>query len=157
MSEVLLPAIQASLKEADVALSTSTWAFIRSFGLIWGATIPTAAFINRFNRNIDRITDPMVAAQLSGGRSYESATRAFMDTIANSVTKAQVRSVYIDALKLVWYVSVAFAGLGFFLVFLMKEIPLRKELDTQFGIEERVKAPIVQEPVSEVANIREKA
>jgi hypothetical protein len=80
-----------------------------------------------------------------------------MDTITDSVTKTQVRGVYIEALKLVWYVSVSFAGLGFFLVFLMQEIPLTKELDTQFGIEERVKAPIVQQPVSEVEYRSEKA
>ena len=147
--QVLLPSIQASLTEADVALSTATWAFIRSFGLIWGATIPTAAFINRFNQLIDRITDPAIAAQLAGGQSYERATRGFMGTITDPITKDQVRGVYIDALKLVWYVSIAFAGLGFLLVFLMKEIPLRKELDTQFGIEERVKSTVDDQPISE--------
>jgi hypothetical protein len=36
---VLLPAIQSPLTEADTALATSTWAFVRTFGMTWGATI----------------------------------------------------------------------------------------------------------------------
>lgn len=134
---VLLPAVQASLTEEDTALSTSTWSFIRSFGLIWGSTIPTAAFNNRYDELLYRITDPVIAQQLSRGKAYERATRTFMDTITNPVTHAQVTGVYIDAIKTVWWVSMAFAGLGFLLVSLEKEIPLRKELDTKFSIQEK--------------------
>lgn len=137
---VLLPAVQVSLTEADTALSTSTWAFIRSFGLIWGATIPTAVFTNRFNALLYRITDPVVAGELANGRAYEHATKSFMDTIVDPVIRAQVVSVYIDSLKTVWFVSMAFAMLGFLLVIVEKEIPLRKELETQFSMEEKDKA-----------------
>lgn len=148
--QVLLPSIQASLPESDVALSTSTWAFIRSFGLIWGATIPTAAFINRFNQLSHRILDPVVREQLAQGRSYEHATKTFMQTITNPITHRQVQGVYIDAMKLVWYISVGFAAFGFFLAFLMKEVPLRKELETEFGIDEkRQKSTRTDQPVSE--------
>ncbi|KAI2882623.1 hypothetical protein CBS11852_9627 [Aspergillus niger] len=136
---VLLPAVQASLTEADTALSTSTWAFIRSFGLIWGATIPTAAFNNRVNALLGRVSDLSVAEQLRDGKAYEAATKAFMDSITDAVTRAQVVSVYVDAIKTVWYVSMAFAGLAFLLVIVEKEIPLRKELDTKFSMEEKEK------------------
>ncbi|PYH99612.1 MFS general substrate transporter [Aspergillus ellipticus CBS 707.79] len=132
---VLLPAVQASLTEEDTALSTSTWAFIRSFGLIWGASIPTAAFDNRINALLYRITDPAIAAQLANGKAYESATKSFMDTITNPVTRAQVVSVYVDSIRTVWYVAMAFAVLGFLLVIVEKEIPLRQKLDTKFSME----------------------
>ncbi|KUJ20443.1 MFS general substrate transporter [Mollisia scopiformis] len=137
---VLLPAVQASLTEDDTALSTSTWAFVRSFGLIWGATIPTAAFNNRFNTLLYRITDSAVAQQLANGAAYERATKSFMDAITDPVTRAQVVSVYVDSIKTVWFVSMSFAALGFLLVIIEKEIPLRKELDTKFSIEETVKS-----------------
>ena len=137
---VLLSAVQASLTEEDTALSTSTWAFIRSFGLIWGATIPTAAFDNRFNTLLYRITDPVIAEQLADGRAYERATKSFMDTITNPVTRAQVVSVYVDSIKTVWFVSMAFAALAFLLVIIQKEVPLRKDLDTKFSMEEKTKA-----------------
>jgi len=137
---VLLPAVQASLTEEDTALSTSTWAFIRSFGLIWGATIPTAAFDNRYNSLLYRITDPAVAEQLANGKSYERATKSFVDSIKDPVTRAQVVSVYVDSIKTVWFVSMAFAALAFLLVIIEKEVPLRKELDTKFSMEEKAKS-----------------
>jgi MFS family permease len=135
---VLLSAVQAPLREEDTAASTATWSFIRSFGLIWGATIPTAAFNNRVNGLLGWITDPLVAQQLANGKAYEHATKAFMDTITNPVTHSQAVSVYVHSIKTVWYVSTAFAALGFLLVILQKEIPLRKELDTKFAIEDKV-------------------
>ncbi|KAL3475762.1 major facilitator superfamily domain-containing protein [Aspergillus californicus] len=133
---VLLPAVQAVLTESDTAISTSTWAFIRSFGLIWGSTIPTAAFNNRVNSPLYRITDSDIAAELAQGRAYERATKSFMNSITDPVTRAQVVSVYVDAIRTVWYVAMAFAGLAFLLVIVQKEIPLRRELDTKFSMEE---------------------
>jgi len=148
---VLLPAVQASLTEADTALSTSTWSFVRSFGQIWGATIPAAVFNNRFESLSYRITDPVVAATLSHGGAYEHATKAFLGTVTDEVTQDQVMSVFADSLRTVWYVSIGFAGLGFLLVFIEKEIPLRKELETKFGMEEKETPIRVGEPPSEQA------
>ncbi|KAJ5885558.1 hypothetical protein N7495_010068 [Penicillium taxi] len=42
-----LPPIQASLPESDIATATATWAFMRSFGCIWGIAIPTTVFNTR--------------------------------------------------------------------------------------------------------------
>ncbi|KAJ5933796.1 MFS general substrate transporter [Penicillium verhagenii] len=136
---VLLPAVQAPLAEEDTAQCTATWSFMRTFGLIWGTTISTAVFNNRFEALVSRIADVAVRGQLSNGRAYEYATKAFIDSIADPVTVAQVRSVYVDSLNVVWYVSLAFVGLGFCLVFFEKENPLRKELDTKFSLEKKEK------------------
>lgn len=136
---VLLPAVQASLKEEDTALSTSTWSFIRTFGFVWGATIATAVFNNHFEELRSSITDSVISDGLAGGRAYERATKTFIDTLTNPVTKSQVLNVYVAALNRVWYVSLAFAAVGFVLVILQKEVPLRKELDTKFSIEEKPK------------------
>jgi len=136
---VLLPAVQAPLTEEDTALCTATWSFMRTYGFIWGATIATAVFNNRFDVLAPRITDTAIGSQLTNGRAYEYATKIFINSIADPVTVTEVRSVYVDALNVVWYVSLAFAGLGFLLVFLEKEVPLRKELDTKFSMEEKEK------------------
>jgi Major Facilitator Superfamily len=146
---VLLPAVQASLTEADTALSTSTWGFIRTFGLIWGATIPTAAFNNRFSALLYRITDPVIAAELSKGSAYEHATKTFMDTVTDPVTHAEIIGVFIESLNTAWYASIGFAGLGFILVILQKEVPLRKELETEFGMEGKDKSTTTDQPISE--------
>ncbi|KAF8860417.1 MFS general substrate transporter [Acephala macrosclerotiorum] len=145
---VLLPAVQASLAEADTALATSTWAFVRSFGLIWGITIPSAVFNNRFESLMTAINDPAIVAELSGGQAYERATKVFLDSIMDPVVRNQIIWVFSETLKTIWYVSIAFAALGFLLVNFEKEVPLRKELDTKFGIVEN-KSTAVEEPTSE--------
>lgn len=112
---------------------------MRTFGFIWGAIIATAVFNNQLDRLAPRINDTAIGSQLTGGRAYESATKVFINPIVNSVTVAQVQSVYVDSLNVVWYVSLASAGLEFLFVFLEKEVPLRKRLDTKFAVEVRKK------------------
>lgn len=143
----LLPAVQAELTEADTALATSTWAFVRSFGMIWGATIPAAIFNNMFDQLSDRISDPAVVAMLTGGKAYQSATKMFLDSLQDRVVRSQVINVFSDSLKTMWYVALAFAGLGFILVIAEREVPLRKELETEFGMVE--KPAKSQKPASE--------
>ncbi len=41
-----------------------------------------------------------------------------------------------DVLQVIWYVLVAFAGLGFLCVFVERHVELRKELDTEYGFEQ---------------------
>jgi hypothetical protein len=47
-----------------------------------------------------------------------------------------VIGIFTDALKLVWRMSVVFSGMAFFLVFGERQIKLRRELDTEFGLRE---------------------
>jgi hypothetical protein len=47
--------------------------------------------------------------------------------------------VFSGALRVVWLIGIAFAGIGFLLVFVEKEIEPRNELNTEFGMEERKK------------------
>jgi hypothetical protein len=48
-------------------------------------------------------------------------------------------------LKLTWQVGIAFAGFAFLLVFVEKEIPLRKKLETDYGIVEKEKEKTANE------------
>jgi hypothetical protein len=134
----LLPGVQADLPEFDTATATGTWAFTRSFGAVWGVAIPAAIFNNRFSHLSYRISDPTARALLGGGNAYSHASREFVNSFGSEV-KDQIISVYSDSLKLVWEVAIAFAGLAFLLVFIEKEIKLRKELDTEFGLKEKKK------------------
>ncbi|KAL8818230.1 MAG: hypothetical protein Q9223_003097 [Gallowayella weberi] len=130
----LLPAVQAPFSDADTALATSTWAFVRSFGLVWGATIPAAIFNNRFDQLArGRIRDPALLSRLTGGQAYQHATRQFLDSLPREVAQ-QVSAVFLDSLKRTWHVAIGFAGLGFVLVSLEREIKLRQDLNTEFGM-----------------------
>ncbi|KAF2271624.1 major facilitator superfamily protein [Westerdykella ornata] len=134
---VLLPAIQAPLSQKDVATATGTFAFVRSFGIVWAVTVPATIFNHRLAQLANaRVSDPDVRAALSGGAGYEHATRAFLDSLSVPVRR-EVVGVYTDTLKLIWQVGIGIAGLGFCLVAVEKQISLQKDLDTEFGVKDK--------------------
>ncbi|KAL0931104.1 major facilitator superfamily transporter [Colletotrichum truncatum] len=129
----LLPALQASLPETDVAAATGSWAFIRSFGNVWGVAIPVAVFNNHFEQLADHITDEKVRQNFLGGHAYEQGTQEGLVSLENN-TKIQVVGVFERSLQTVWFVSIAFSAFGFLLSLLEKEIHLRKTLETKYGL-----------------------
>ncbi|KAK5064627.1 hypothetical protein LTR84_000461 [Exophiala bonariae] len=131
----LLPACQAGLQESDQAAATATWSFIRSFGSIWGVAIPAAIFNNRFDQLSHMIDDPSVRQMLSAGHAYQYASKQFIQSFGKE-TEDQLVEVYSRALKLVWQLAVALSAVSFLLVFLEKQIKLRTELDTEYGLED---------------------
>ncbi|KAK4444193.1 putative transporter [Podospora aff. communis PSN243] len=133
----LLPAAQAQMSEADQAATTAAWSFTRSFGSIWGVAIPAAIFANRFNELASNggITDPAVRAEFEGGDGAYMHALAELVNSFSEPSRTEIISVYSRALKLVWQAGVAFSGLSFLLVFLEKEVKLRKELETEYGLE----------------------
>ncbi|KAJ8069862.1 hypothetical protein OCU04_000275 [Sclerotinia nivalis] len=127
-----LPAIQAVLPESDTAISTSTYSFIRSFGFVWGATIPSIVFNSRINAVLDNITDEDVRTSLANGGAYAYANNVKQ---LSGQTLQQTLGVYASALRTVWYVGLAFSLLGFLFVFVEKHVDMRVTLDTEFGLE----------------------
>ncbi|MCJ1380215.1 hypothetical protein MMC17_003318 [Xylographa soralifera] len=131
-----LPAIQASLSESDVATSVGTHAFLRSFGFVWGFTIPSIILNNLVNANIDIIQDPSVRAAIANGGAYAQADSNLFSSLTGAA-REQTLQVYTDALHGVWYAAAAFSLIGFLAVFVEKRIELRTTLETEFGLEER--------------------
>ena len=132
-----LPAVQAPLPEPDVATATATWAFLRSLGGIWGVAIPSAVFNSQVNRLLpSRLRDdPALRARLANGGAYELATKGFITSLNDQPrVKVAVVSVYVDSLRMVWYVGLAFALLGFLTAFVLEEVPMREQLETEFGV-----------------------
>ncbi|KAF2468729.1 MFS general substrate transporter [Lindgomyces ingoldianus] len=134
---VLLPAIQAPLSQADVATATGTFAFIRSFGVVWAVTVPATIFNQRLGYLANaRVSDEGVRALLVGGGGYEHATKAFVGSL-KGIVREEVVGVYTDTLKLIWQVAIGIAGFGVLLVGLEKQIELQKELESEFGVKEK--------------------
>lgn len=130
-----LPACQAPLPESDQAAATATWAFIHSFGSIWGVVIQRH-LQQPLQRPSLTVTDLTAQASLTSGRAYEHATSAFVDSFSGNL-RERIIGLYTESLQTVWQVAIAFCGLAFLLVFLEREVPLRKELDTEYGLEEQ--------------------
>ena len=100
-------------------------------------TIASTVFNGVFDRNLLNISSPDMRAQLSGGQAYAFASRA--RHVRNAVPLgvwAEVVQTYKTALNTIWWLSMGIAGACFCLVWLERAIPLRKELDTQYGIDE---------------------
>ena len=133
-----LPAAQSVLPETDVAASTATWAFLRSFGSVWGVAIPAAIFNTRFASIIagaGYAGDPALVQLLQGGNAYQQASGEVVLALPANVQNVVIEA-YTGALQLVWYVSLAFAGSGLLLAFAEKEVEMRTTLETAFGLEE---------------------
>jgi MFS family permease len=132
-----LPAILASLPERDVAAATGVYSFLRSFGYVWGVTIPGIIFNNVFNNQSHQITDSVVRETLSSGRGYEFATGPYVQNLEPRL-KTEVLAVYLQALKAVWFGAMAFGLSGLIAVAFEKRIPLRTHLETKYGLEEKI-------------------
>ncbi|KAI1122371.1 MFS general substrate transporter [Nemania abortiva] len=132
---VLLPAVQAALTEKDTALSTATWSFIRTFGTVWGVSVPSAIFNSRSNDLSKRIDDPSVRALIAHGQAYSHATSDVLLSLTDH-TRSQVVGVFSDSLRLVWIIATAVAGASFLVIFLERDMSLRKSLDTEYGLDD---------------------
>lgn len=137
MISTTLQAVQAGLPESEVASSTASWSSIRSLGTIWGVSIPSAVFNNRFDQ-LSKQFDPSIRDSFTRGKAYEHATAAFVQAF-DPDTRNVIVDAYINALKHVWLVSIAFGVITVLSVFLEKELALRTELDSDFRLDEKNK------------------
>ncbi|KAI1456492.1 MFS general substrate transporter [Annulohypoxylon moriforme] len=136
LMNTLLPAFQASVTEADQAAATASWAFIRSFGNIWGVAISAAIFNTFAAKYAPSVDDQRARELLTSGNAYSSATKAFVESFEEPV-RQQIRTVFTLALQKVFLIGVPFIGVIFILTLFEKEVRLRTELKTEFGLEER--------------------
>ena len=54
----------------------------------------------------------------------------------SEAVRDQVRQVYSLSVRRVWHIAIVLSGVSFLLVLLEKEVELRRELDTEFGLRE---------------------
>ncbi|KAF2653551.1 MFS general substrate transporter [Lophiostoma macrostomum CBS 122681] len=132
----ILPAILAPLAESDVATATGVFSFLRSFGFMWGSTFSVVVFNSAFDQFASKIRDDTVQATLARGQAFESISSPYIDNLPGQV-KAEVIQVFDDALNVVWEVALALALFGMLLVLVEKHVPLRTQLDTKYGLEDK--------------------
>lgn len=137
---VLLPAIMAALPESDVAAATAAYSFIRTFGYVWGVTVPSIIFNAVFNKHLPSISDPYLRSQLKDGAAYEFASQAhrLRGTYPADVW-AEVTQVYTTSLRTIWWMGLGLSIFGFFAVGLEKHLELRNDLETEYGIDDEKK------------------
>ncbi|KJK78256.1 hypothetical protein H634G_06429 [Metarhizium anisopliae BRIP 53293] len=124
------------IADADVASTTGMYSFLRSFGYVWGITIPSIMFKNRFDAVSYQISDPAVRSALGGGRASELSTGAFVQALLQPV-KSQVLDAHLETLKAGWYGVMAFGATALIAVAVEKHVPLRTELGSKYEMEEK--------------------
>lgn len=134
----LLPSFQASSPEIDQAAATGSWSFMRWFGYVWGVSVAGAIFSTFVKQYASSIDDATAREILSNGDAYASATKEFVMQFPEPV-RSQIISVFRRALRQVFLICIAFSALSIITVFFEKDVPLRTELDTAYGLEERKK------------------
>jgi hypothetical protein len=128
-----LPSTLAPLPESDLAVATGTYSFIRSFGMVWGVTIAAIVFNDRVTENLDLITDLSIQSNLADGAAYSYASGGLIASLSPS-SKAEVINVYVKAFQSIWRAIVAVSCVGFIAVFIEKQVEMRKEHTTEFGL-----------------------
>jgi hypothetical protein len=132
-----LPAVQAPLPESDVEVSVGTWDFVGSLGRILGVAIPAAVFNSTVDELVSRLEDQDMRQTLSRGGAYSLASGDFITSLDHdSRLKAAVKGIYVDSIARSWQVRIAVALIGFLTALAVEAIPLRTELETNFGLGE---------------------
>ncbi|CAO2649123.1 Nn.00g100720.m01.CDS01 [Neocucurbitaria sp. VM-36] len=118
-----------------LASSTATYSFIRTFGYVWGVTIASTIFNGVFDQNLPHIWSPELRQQLRNGQAYGFASQArSAREIASPDLWAEAVDVYQHSLRTIWFMGIGIAC--FLMVWVEKTIPLRKELETQYGLDD---------------------
>ncbi|KAL7939327.1 MFS general substrate transporter [Trichoderma chlorosporum] len=130
-----LPSTLAALPESDVAVAIGTYSFVRSFGLVWGATMASITFNGQINAHAASISDQKVRNLLidGGAYSYAAVQSGGIGELPDPI-RSQVISVYVKGLKVVWWVVTALSCLGFLCTFIEKHVELRKSHSTEYGL-----------------------
>ncbi|OJJ99556.1 hypothetical protein ASPACDRAFT_78557 [Aspergillus aculeatus ATCC 16872] len=132
-----LPPIQAVLPESEVATATATWAFVRSLGCIWGIAIPTSIFNTRVQRMLSVVSELTLRERLANGGAYALAAEGLIQSLKGQAKlQSEVLRLYEDAMHWVWWMAVPFGFTGLLFCFPVREVKLREELVTEFGLRE---------------------
>lgn len=132
----LLPAIMAPLPENDVAAASAAYSLVRTFGYIWGIVMPGVIFNAVFDKNLGHISDVSLRSQLQGGAAYSFASQAHaLYNTPNPVIWGEVLDVYTRSLGVIWWVCLGISLFSFLVVGAEREVELRKQLETDYGLE----------------------
>jgi hypothetical protein len=137
---VLLPAIMAGLPESDVAVSAAVYSFIRTFGFIWGVTIPSIIFNATIDHNLYRISSAAIREKMVNGEAYSFASQ--IHTYRNTLSSQEfneIVGVYTKSLDVIWWIGMGVSIFSLLVVAGEQDLKLRDELETEYGIEESKK------------------
>jgi MFS family permease len=130
-----LPTVLVELTDRENAAATGSWAFLRGLGSLLGVASPNSVFNAQFSAALGSIDDALARGELGDGQAYEHASATFISTF-NEPVREQIISAFTASFKLVWIIFLAVAVLGLLTVFLERQVRLRRDLDSDFGLKD---------------------
>ncbi|PNS21212.1 hypothetical protein CAC42_3550 [Sphaceloma murrayae] len=121
--------IQAGSSEEDTAAAVAFFTFMRTFGQAVGVAVGGVVSQNAFRNEI--ASRPLIAANAASWASDPSALVRVLHALPDGQIRADLIESYADALKIVWMVCCAFAGLALLLTFTIKEYTLDRALESK--------------------------
>lgn len=122
-----LPPIQATNSPKDLAYVTAAYAFMRSFGSVWGIAMGTDIFVGRSNILLERI-DEAAGGVLTSKFGLTGKTALGLAPEIHKILPPEllgpVRGAYMSALRSAFIAFVPLAGAGLLLSLVIKDIPL---------------------------------
>ena len=101
---------------------------------VWGVTVGTAIIQTQLTHRLS----PQFLSQIPGAGSVALAYSAIpiVPTLAEPL-KGKVQDAFARSISVIWLVLMGISGAGLLSTLLMKEVPLHKEVDKQWGMEEK--------------------
>ncbi|GAB1309814.1 Major facilitator superfamily (MFS) profile domain-containing protein [Madurella fahalii] len=133
MVSTTLPTVLVELTDKENAAATGSWAFLRGLGSLLGVAIPNTVFNAQFATSLSSIEDEEVRGQLSNGQAYEHASAKYISGLGEDL-RNQVLCAFADSFKLVWVIFSILAMLGAATTVLERQVRLRRDLDSDYGL-----------------------
>ncbi|KAK3392686.1 major facilitator superfamily domain-containing protein [Podospora didyma] len=132
-----LPTVLVELTDRENAAATGSWAFLRGLGSLLGVAVPNAAFNAHFSTLLPSIQDKNARDLLANGRAYEHAQATFINHYPKDV-KDEIIAAFSSSLRVTWIIFLVLACVGVAVTFLERQVKLRKELASDYGLKQRV-------------------
>jgi EmrB/QacA subfamily drug resistance transporter len=146
--QVLVLAVQNAVDYKDLGVATSSSAFFRSIGSVFGLAIFGAIFTDRFTHWLPRFLPKGAHVQITGS-SFQTLTPAKLRALPPVVHHGLVEA-FAHSIHSVFLWGVPFAIAGFLITLFLREIPLRERAEPAgTGAAEETGMMVEGEPLEE--------
>ncbi|KAJ0416959.1 major facilitator superfamily domain-containing protein [Aspergillus carlsbadensis] len=132
LTAAIICTVQASATNQNLTVAVAMVVFFRAFGQAIGIAVGGVIFQNRMQREL--LQYPAWAPRAAELSRDAAALVTVIQGMENSVEKIQLKSAYVDSLRVFWGFLAGVAGVGLCLSVLVKKYDLNRALVTEQGL-----------------------
>ncbi|KAH8824449.1 major facilitator superfamily domain-containing protein [Flagelloscypha sp. PMI_526] len=126
--------VLAPLSVERSAAALAFFSFMRTFAQTWGITISATVLQNELIKNLPS----QFTSQFPAGVEIAFAAIQYIPRLPEPV-RTEVKVAFAESLSVIWYVMIGISGIGLLSVLMMREVPMRENLDETYGLEQKTK------------------